>query len=427
MNDIIFQKQNGGIGRTSVSEDPISGLIMRVPGIDASGLAASGFDTLSTGANSLLVYKLSYPEKLEELGIVEVEMPVASAANIISIKDAAARNAIVYHVSEFFDKSENGTLYLMIKTGDADVTASEIMQLQYYASGSIRQIGVFTKTIVNLSDYQQAADMLSAEHQPLSIVIAYCGIKDFINATTGDVETSSEFVPTTLSSLAGSTANVLKGRCNVSLIVGCELDATHCNKLAHYAYYGAIGTLLGCVSNASVNESIAWVQKFPLGMTLPGFITGDTLSEVDRAFLDMIDANRYIFVRTHVGDADNYFNDSHTLDVATSDYAYIENVRTMDKAVRGIRVNLLPYLNSPLYVDPETGKLQKYVIDNLCNEGNRALEAMEMAGELSGYKVSIDADQNVLSSSKLEIVIKNVPTGVMRKVYVKIGFTTKIN
>lgn len=48
------------------------------------------------------------------------------------------------------------------------------------------------------------------------------------------------------------------------------------------------------------------------------------------------------------------------------------------------------------------------------------------AGELSGYKAEIDPDQNVISTSQVEVIIKNVPTGTMRKVNVKIGFTTKL-
>lgn len=137
--------------------------------------------------------------------------------------------------------------------------------------------------------------------------------------------------------------------------------------------------------------------------------------------------NRYIFVITHVGDANNYFNDSHTCDVATSDYAFIENVRTIDKACRGVRAKLLPYLNSPLKVDAETGKLDSPMVASLETTAGKALEEMEAAGELSGYRVEIDPEQNVISTSQLEIVIKNVPTGVMRKVNVKIGFTTALN
>ena len=107
-------------------------------------------------------------------------------------------------------------------------------------------------------------------------------------------------------------------------------------------------------------------------------------------------------------------------------YAFIENVRTMDKAVRGIRTNLLPELGGSLYIDPETGLLQSYTVEHLKTVANRALEEMEKAGELSGYYVDIDPAQNVLATSTVEFVIKQVGVGVMRKIRIKIGFYESI-
>ena len=51
---------------------------------------------------------------------------------------------------------------------------------------------------------------------------------------------------------------------------------------------------------------------------------------------------------------------------------------------------------------------------------------MEKAGELSGYEASIDPEQDVLSTSTVEVVIKNVPVGVIRKMKVKIGYVKSL-
>ena len=51
---------------------------------------------------------------------------------------------------------------------------------------------------------------------------------------------------------------------------------------------------------------------------------------------------------------------------------------------------------------------------------------MEKAGELSGYKVEIDPEQDVLSTSTVEIVIKQVAVGVMRKIRVRIGYAKSV-
>ena len=145
----------------------------------------------------------------------------------------------------------------------------------------------------------------------------------------------------TLSTLTG-TSLASAGKCNVSVLIGCDGDATLASNLGSYANYGCIGTCIGAISKAAVNECIAWVQKFPLGLKAPALFNGLLIKNIETTDLNTLNDNRYIFVRTHVGDADNYFNDSHTCDVATSDYAYIENVRTIDKACRGVRTNLLP-------------------------------------------------------------------------------------
>lgn len=436
MNDIEFIKGNGGMGRQSANEDPISGLLMRLPGLTTTNLAANGFDVVAVGEKTLYIATLKYFEQLEALGIVESDMSsaVLKTKTLDEYKDMAAMNAIVYHVAEFFKKSDAGTLYLGIKVDAEEIVKAEVKQMQYYSGGKLRRLGIFTKSLTNIADYQTAVfggeDVgLEEQHQPLSIFVTYCGQLDnatAISAETGTVTITSTVTPETISALKGVSNQVLAGRSNVSILVGCDLDVSLIEKLGIFAYYGAIGTMLGCSSFASVNESIAWVGKFPLGIKMPGFITGDLLGDVTAADIELINDNRYIFIRVHVGDANNYFNDSFTLDVATSDYAYIENVLTIDKAIRGIRANLLPYLNSPLRVDAETGKLAASIVSYLETVAGRALEDMEKVDELSGYSVEIDPDQNILSSSQLEIVIKQVGVGVMRKVRVKIGYVTSI-
>ena len=459
MNDIKFTKTNGGMGRKAANEDPVSGLIMTMAELDDATLNAPGsqrqFDPVTVGTSTtnhhLHIAKLNYPEQLEQYGIVEEELSTlvldyGSLTQADAFKKRAAKNALVYHVKEFFRMNEGGTLYLGIigkMTTQAYPSGNDVKALQNYANGSIRQCGVVLNGLsdTGMTDLQLACLELEAAHKPLSVVATTSGVTWTVTVPSGGTPTSStEFsfshtVSTncTLSSLTGSNFIVTApddtkpARCNVSLLVGCDLDASVFAKVGHYANVGCIGACIGAVSKAAVNECIAWVQKFPLGLNSPGLIGGELIREVSSEDQELINENRYIFVITHVGDANNYFNDSHTCDAATSDYAFIENVRTIDKACRGVRANLLPYLNSPLKVDAETGKLDAPMVAFLETTAGKALEDMEKAGELSGYRVEIDPEQNVISTSNLEIIIKNVPMGVMRKVNVKIGFTTALN
>ena len=192
------------------------------------------------------------------------------------------------------------------------------------------------------------------------------------------------------------------------------------------ASVSALGTFLGILSRAAVHHSIGWVQQYPLGMALPAFGDGTLLRALDKAVVDTLDKARYIFAVTYPAIGDCYASDSHTLDEPTSDYNAIERVRTMDKAVRGVRKYLTPELGGNIYIDKETGKMQDYTVKHLEGVASRALEEMERAGELSGYRAYINPEQSVLATSTVEVVIREIPTGVLRSLQVKIGFTSKL-
>lgn len=405
LNDISFQKTNGGLGRYTGSDDVISGLIFGGLGLSmATDITANenieGFKAVD---ENTYVRKFTYPEELADLGIVFTPEP--NGANAAKQK---AVNVLYYHITEFFRMNPEGVLYVMVKNDNTDAAPADIAALQTYAGGNIRQIGVFNAAQLTVADVQDVCTALEENHRPLSVVLTYSGKN------------------VTLATLTGNTNLAADGQCNESLLIGCDADADLQAALGDFAFYGCIGLCIGAVSKAHVHESIAWVGNFPLGLKAPALFNGNLIRNIATSDLELLNGNRYIFPVIHAGDADNYFNDSHTLDVDSSDYAYIENVRTIDKACRGIRGKLLPWLNSPLRVDPSNGQLESGMVSFLETTAGEALEEMEKAGEISGYKVEIDPAQNVLATSALEIVIKKVPVGVMRKVRVKIGYTTSL-
>ena len=426
LNDISFNKTNGGLGRYNGSDDVISGLIFGGLGLTMNATTVneettepdvSGF--VAVDDNISYVRKFTYPEELADLGIVFT--PTPSGADQAKQE---AKNVLYYHITEFFRMNPEGVLYVMVKNNSTAVTEAtvdnnegtvtaggDISKLQTYAGGNIRQIGVFNASRLDVDKAQKECGKLEEAHRPLSVVLTYNG---------GSV-TDLEALKTATETIAAD------GRCNVSLLIGCDADTELQAALGNFKFYGCIGACIGAISKAKVHESIAWVGQFPLGLKAPALFTGNLIRNIATSDLKALNGNRCIFPVIHAGDADNYFNDSHTLDVDSSDYAYIENVRTIDKACRGIRGKLLPWLNSPLRVDPSNGQLESGMVSFLETTAGEALEEMEKAGELSGYKAEIDPAQNVLATSALEIVIKKVPVGVMRKVTVKIGYTTSLS
>ena len=389
MQRLTIQRTNGNVPRTLAGEDHISGLLFY---------------------NSALPSGFSADERIKTVSSIETAEGLGITA------DAAdwGIRVLHYQLTSIFNLNPAISLYLGIfAPASGASTFAEIKKMQNFAGGKIRQIGVWNGSVAlsetDLNTLQSVRNALDQQGKPLSIGYA---------PKVADVTKMEQ-------ELAGSN------RCGVSVIIGQDGAGTAAELFAdtgntNKASVTAIGEWVGILSSASVHESIAWVEKFPTNIALPAFADGTLLRDLDAAVVEALDAARYLFFVTYDGIAGAYFNDSHTMDSPTSDYAYIENVRTMDKAVRGVRTYTQPKLGRPLKVDATTGKLETYVVEDLQLTASRALETMEKAGELSGYAVEIDPEQNVLATSTVEMVIKNVAIGVMRKLNIKIGFALNV-
>ena len=316
LNDIIVEKKNGGMGRTAASEDPISGLCLALPEMENVDFLnyynKSRFDVIG---ENLYAAKIRYPEQLADYGFVEQSMLPEDVVNVSSVKEyekRAAVNTICYHVSEFFRMSPKGTLYLYISNMQLAFSGDELKALADYANGSIRRLGILAKDMSGsiFTSLQLTALELEREHKPLSLMVTTSG--NLVSFTKNDALGGYEYTPTitpihdmTTRDFA-SVTNKFEGGCNISYLISCDLDPELIQSLGQYAYCGCMGACLGAMSKAAVNECIAWVQKFPLSLKEPGFVSGELLSSVSRQVLDLINENRYIFVLRHVGDDNNY-------------------------------------------------------------------------------------------------------------------------
>lgn len=316
-----------------------------------------------------------------------------------------------YHISEFFRVQPKGSLYIGIWS--SSTSFSEIQTMQETADGKIRQLGVFKDGSFSAGDtttIQSVCNTLASLHKPLSVIYA------------GNIYGTTDL--TTLANLASYTNP------NVSAVIGQD-GAGQGNYLyqTQAKSITCLGATLGAVALAKVSEDIAWVSKFNISNgyecdTLV-FANGTPVKTTSQSTLNTLDNYRYIFLIKYVGIAGSYFNDSHTAIAVTSDYAYIENNRTIDKAVRGIYSSMLPSLNSPLSLNAN-GTLKDTTVAFFESEAAINLEQMVRNNELSAFDVTIDPTQNVLSTSNLTIAVKLVPVGVARQITVNIGFTLSI-
>ena len=406
MNKLTITRENGNIGRTAPGEDHVSGLLFILPSADTQFIkkAADRNATFAIGPDTL-----KDEERFEN--------------------DAAPFYEIVnYHVDEAFRANPAISLYLrmvLLTTTDTSTVGTQIQTMQRDCGGRLRQIAVIdclnnVETSVNpliMSQMQRAIEACDTElNAPLSVL--YSPIK---GATSSDGQSVSQFPP-------NRTSDAVIACEGVSVLIGADLGDERSRAIfgTFGSYPGIGGLALGLLSAAGVHESIGWVKKFPTGITTPGFVTGEAYTALNNALIEELDAAGYIFPVTYPGVAGVYLNDSHVMTAPTDDYAHIENVRTMDKAVRGIRAALTPELGGNIYIDASTGKMQPYTVEHLKTVAGRTLENMEKAGELSGYAVEIDPEQNVLATSTVDIKIKKVDVGVMRNIRLSIGNVTAL-
>ena len=321
-----------------------------------------------------------------------------------------------YHVKEYFRIQPKGSLYIGIYAVPSPYTFTEITTMQNYAQGKIRQIGIMKDSASAFSSGNlttintEIVNNCDANHKPLSALYA------------ADLSATSDL--TTLTNLNTLTAN------KVSAVISQDGAG-----LGWYLWKATgksittLGATLGAVSLAAVSDDIAWIGKFNISDGFEcdtlAFANGTAYTTLSQNTLNTIDGLRYIFLTKYVGLAGSYFNDSHTAIIETSDYAYIENNRTIDKAIRGIYSSMLPALNSPLVLNSD-GTLTDQTIAYFTGLGELNLAQMKRDVELSDYAVNIDSTQNVLSTNKLVVSVQLLPIGVARNITVNIAFTTKI-
>ncbi len=366
---------------------------------------------------------------------------------------------IHYHISEYFRLQPKGVTFVGIFAQNS-FDGAEIETIQNFADGEIRQLGILLTHEVfassQLTVMQGKLDTLEGQDKPMSALL-HSDLSSATLSTLADLTTLSNERTSMLIGEEGdfhqpaydNDKNYLAGEkvtfqgaayiAKINTVGNSPWDTTKWTFLRENLQaingfsIGTMGVALGAVSFALVSDSIAFIAKFPLvtetGLDEVAFATGDLWKDVAVNLKDTLDDQHYIFLIKETGISGTFFNDSKTAITAANDFATIENVRTIDKAVRTIRINELPNLNGPLFVDAD-GKLTEDTIAVFKNDAQRAINQMVVDLELSpGSKdkgVTIDPDQNVLATSKIVIGVKLIPVGVAREIEINIGFVVSL-
>lgn len=424
---------------SSTSNEKITGLLFDVslqPELFTSGYGKNNEKNLKLND---VVYITSFISAVKDFGIIErVTATEEEEGNVNFLYGIPA-----YHIKEFFrmSSSASGKLYVMFADCSASWDAIEIMQRA--AGGMIHQLGVWTEQPLwkangiaenyNLNlvkGLNEKAETLASQNQPLSLVL--CANPSNTGANTAEGRQID--------------LNKIPSCICESRRVSCIFGQAHNEQVSlmqmrneNHTPVGFLGAVMGAIARANVQESIAWVRQFNLftddfqeiefgfgdinlDEAEENFISLNRYESLSPVLLDDLDEKGYIFPIRYSGRTNGiYISKDQTCSIG--DYRTIARNRTINKSRRAVRAALLPYVNSPLLVNPTTGYLAPAKITAFRTLVGEILAKMEADQEISGYAVTIDPNQNVLVNDTLKISYVLVPVGVATRILVEEGLS----
>nr|DAV06597.1 MAG TPA: tail sheath protein [Caudoviricetes sp.] len=441
LGNVIIKDVDGNIPYSGVSgQEKVTGLLFDVslqPELFTAGYGKNNESKLKL--NDVL-YITNFKSAIKDFGIIErVETTEEDENNVNFLHGIPA-----YHIREFFRMSGNvdgnGKLYVMFADCSASWDAIDVMQR--VAGGTINQLGVWTEQpLWKLNGAEEKYNLnivktlngkavaMADQHQPLSIVLSANPSNTGSNTSEGK-QINLNKIPTAI--CESSRISVIFGQARSSKVLMMQ------KRNANNTPIGFIGAMLGAIARANVQESVAWVKMFNLfddefqdielgfgdiNLTADDeFVSLNMYESLSPVLLDDLDEKGYIFPMKYAGRENGiYISKDQTCSVG--DYRTIARNRTINKSRRAVRAALLPYVNSPLLVNPATGFLAPSKISAFKTLIGDILTKMQIAQEISGYAVNIDANQNVLIDDTLRISYVIVPVGVATKIYVEEGLS----
>lgn len=382
---IIFTIGNGNLGR-------LGSEVRKTPSLILTG------NTVSDGVQLGKAYQIFSLQDAIDLGIK---------------KDGD--NAFAYkHILQFYSQVGNGSLWFMLVsdgtslTEMADVNGEYAPTLIGAAKGSIRVLGLVKKpteepTISEGMDADVKAGVVKLQALAEHFAERYMPFRAIVSA--------NNFSSTPSELFDFNTANYNRVAVLLSNTDG-EKDA-------------AIGLALGRLASIPVQRNIGRVKDGAVEQIAAYMTDGKPVSDYTNAW-EAIHNKGYIFLRSFAGRAGFYFSDDPTATKEQDDFKPLANGFVMDKAILIAYNALIDELSDDILLSDD-GTIHPAIIKSWQNKIENQIDgAMTDNGEISGVKVFIDHNQDILSKGKMEVSISLLPVGYAKRIEVLIGFTTKL-
>lgn len=387
---VVTEKLQGGLNRLAIGTDNHLALIC---------------DFIPVGEIATAVFNSGK-------GIVLTALYDAEVLGINASFDANNNCKLYEDIAEFFDFAPEATLYLFNKTAKADLKTFINHNKEIKGYGFAVDYDEETPNLVTAVNAQQTIiEEFAAENRLIDFaVIGFNSLPDFNQD---------------LFALSAP---------NVSVCAACSDDSGIVR----------VGSALGMLAARKINENLGSVnienkplakrgtQDYPLtndkkGTWLEAFLpNGNAVDSIEKTALNAILAKGYIIAAGYEGYAGFFFVNSYTCVARESDFAFIENNRTWNKAARIIRTTLLPEVKGRVKKDPETGFIASTTVGRWMSLVNKAVEKMVIDDEISGFEILINEKQIVTDTAPAKVQATIVMDGIVHEFELAVGLTNNI-
>jgi len=406
LTGVAVNRLDGGLGRRNPSTDNVVALV--------AAMSLSGLDLVENQAKKLL------------------QAEDAESAGVNASYDANNTTLVYHHISEIFRLSPDATVYLIpTATGVSVEDVLESILPTVRANPDIKGLA-FTGFNNVITDMPTAVETVQSDFiDALFLENRYI---DFV--LLEGKGSGSEISATNVADLRTKKAP------QVSVVIA--QDPTIASIDPAYNTYTAVGSALGMLSIRKINENIGSVNiknkpagkkgtpDYPLtdsagSLWLDANLSDGTLAQsLSKVDLKTLTNKGYIYASSYEGYGGIFFSNSPTCVEKASDYAFIENNRTWNKAGRIIRQTLIPEVKGVVKKDPQTGFIKSTTISRWQGLLNKALEQMIIDDEISGFDIYIDPNQYLSEDDPLKIKAQVVKDDIVHEFEVDLGYTQQI-
>lgn len=385
---VSIELGSGGLGRVAATADGVAGLLLTGAAVTIDG---------KTKFELNRHYQLSTTKDLATLGITAENNPIidhevrsfyAQVGEGAELHLLAASEATL--LTTMCDPGADSPLSRLIDGAAGRITILGVNRLIPAEAEVDATQGIDADVITAAAKAQQAAEAYAGKIKPFRMFLPAA-------AWTGEV---GEFKP--------SEASYNR----VAMVLCSEGELKD-------QFPAAIGMVLGRAAKAEPQQDLGRVKFGSLAAT--GYFTDGSPFLDKQGLAESLNDAGFIFFLNYPGKNGCYLNGCPMACSPTDDYAVLNNGRIMDKAMRIAYDTYISEIMDNVKVGTD-GKLPAGVCSSFESMIENAVAA-QMDGQISSFKAYVNPEQNILSTSRLEIECSIVPLGVLKNINVLLAFS----